>query len=109
TRAVMDAAGVDRAVLLGVSEGGPMAALFAATYPDRVSGLVMLVTAARFRPGRETDEQRTRRLDAKRAFIDAWGTDRSLTLKFHAPSVAEDPVYREWRPRYERQSASPAA
>ena len=69
----------------------------------------MLVTAARFRPDHETDEQRTRRLDAKRAFIDAWGTDRSLTLKFQAPSVAEDPVYREWQPRYERQSASPAA
>jgi pimeloyl-ACP methyl ester carboxylesterase/DNA-binding SARP family transcriptional activator len=109
TRAVMDAAGVDRTVLLGVSEGGPMAALFAATYPDRVSGLVMLVTAARFRPDDETEQQRTQRLDARRPFIDSWGTDRSLTLKLHAPSVADDPVYREWQPRYERQSASPVA
>ena len=36
-RAVMDAAGCERAALFGVSEGGPMSALFAATYPDRVS------------------------------------------------------------------------
>ena len=35
-RAVIDAAGVDRSALLGVSEGGPMSVLFAATYPERV-------------------------------------------------------------------------
>ena len=38
-RAVMDAAGSERAALLGVSEGGPMCALFAATYPERTSAL----------------------------------------------------------------------
>ncbi len=48
TRAVMDAAGVDRAVLLGVSEGGPMALLFAVTYPERVAALVLHSTAAVF-------------------------------------------------------------
>ena len=40
-RAVMDAAESDRAVLFGISEGGPMAALFAAMYPDRVDGLIL--------------------------------------------------------------------
>lgn len=40
-RAVMDAAGSSRAVLLGISEGGAMSALFAATYPERVSGLIL--------------------------------------------------------------------
>src|SRR5438552_12249841 len=40
-RAVMDAAGSERAALFGVSEGGPMCALFAATYPDRCSHLLM--------------------------------------------------------------------
>src|SRR5688572_25745939 len=39
-RAVMDAVGSERAFLFGVSEGGPMALLFAATYPDRVAGLI---------------------------------------------------------------------
>jgi pimeloyl-ACP methyl ester carboxylesterase len=40
-RAVMDAARIDRAALFGISEGGPMAALFAATYPERCRGLVL--------------------------------------------------------------------
>ena len=40
-RAVMDAAGSQRAALVGVSEGAPMSALFAATYPDRTSALVL--------------------------------------------------------------------
>src|SRR4029453_16966748 len=40
-RAVMEAAGSERAVLLGVSEGAPMSILFAATYPDRTQALVL--------------------------------------------------------------------
>src|SRR5215210_1089332 len=47
-RAVMDAVGLERAALFGVSEGGPLAMLFAATYPDRCSGLVLYGTFARF-------------------------------------------------------------
>lgn len=47
-RAVMDAAGCSRAALFGVSEGGPMSALFAATHPDRTTALVMYGTYARF-------------------------------------------------------------
>lgn len=46
-RAVMDAAGMEQAALLGISEGGPMCQLFAATYPDRVSALVAYGTYAR--------------------------------------------------------------
>ena len=46
-RAVMDAAGCERAAIFGISEGGPMSALFAATYPDRVSSLVLYGTFAR--------------------------------------------------------------
>lgn len=47
-RAVMDAAGWEHAHLIGISEGGPMSILFAATYPDRVSSLSLYGTAARF-------------------------------------------------------------
>ncbi|MGZ6544894.1 MAG: alpha/beta fold hydrolase, partial [Actinomycetota bacterium] len=47
-RAVMDAVGSERAALMGVSEGGPMCAQFAATYPQRVRGLVLYSTYARF-------------------------------------------------------------
>ena len=46
-RAVMDAAGLERAALNGVSEGGPMAIMFAATYPERVTSLALLGTFAR--------------------------------------------------------------
>src|SRR5436305_15070990 len=46
-RAVMDAAGSERAALFGVSEGGPMSVLFAATYPDRASALVLYGSYAR--------------------------------------------------------------
>jgi pimeloyl-ACP methyl ester carboxylesterase len=40
-RAVMDAAGSKRAAIVGVSEGGPMTALFAATYPERIAAAVL--------------------------------------------------------------------
>ena len=46
-RAVMDAAGSERATLFGISEGGPMCLLFAATYPERTSGLILYGTLVR--------------------------------------------------------------
>ena len=46
-RAVMDAVGVERAAVVGVSEGGPMCALFAATHPDRTLALVTMGAYAR--------------------------------------------------------------
>ena len=62
-RAVMDAVGSERAVVMGVSEGGPMATLFAATYPERTIALVLFGTSACWRPTTDypwpvpTDEQ----------------------------------------------------
>jgi pimeloyl-ACP methyl ester carboxylesterase/class 3 adenylate cyclase len=47
-RAVMDAAGSDRAAVMGVSEGGPMSVLFAATYPERTRALVVYGSVPRF-------------------------------------------------------------
>ena len=68
-RAVMDAAGSERAALFGVSEGGPMSVLFATTYPERVSALVLYGTyAKRVRasdyPWAPTLEEHRARLDA---------------------------------------------
>jgi len=108
-RAVMDAAGVDRAFLWGSSEGGPMALLFAVTYPDRVEGLVLDGTAAVLLPAGESPAAREQRLARRELWLSAWGTEKSVTLEIMAPSVASDPWYRAWQPRYERQSASPAA
>lgn len=100
--AVMDAAGIHRAHLLGVSEGGPVALLFAVTYAERVDGVVLMGSGARI-VAEETTSDRTE------LWLAGWGTDETITLDVFAPSVASDPSYRAWEPRYERQSASPAA
>jgi class 3 adenylate cyclase len=108
-RAVMDAAGCARAGVLGISEGGPMSALFAATYPARTSALVMYGTHARWTrdvdhpwaPTREEHEA------AIASYQKAWGTP--IGLRIFAPSVAEDERWRQWWGRHLRLAASPSA
>ena len=76
-RAVMDAADMEQAALLGISEGGPLAALFAATYPDRCRALVLYGAFARFSSWFPTEEA----LSAFLGYIDqAWGIGRQLAL-----------------------------
>src|SRR6476659_7177995 len=99
-RAVMDAAGVERAFVQGVSEGGPMAMVFAVTYPDRVDGLILDGTAAAIVPLVESPEARDERRAVWQMWIERWGTDDTLTLVAMAPSVASDPWYQAWQPRY---------
>lgn len=106
--AVMDAAGIDRAHVLGISEGGPVTVALAATYPDRVASLALFGSGARI-VGDETEEERAARRNGFRYFRERWGTEESITLDLFAPSIAGDPGYRAWEPRYERQSATPAA
>ncbi len=103
-RAVMDAAGSRRAVLLGASEGGPMSILFAATYPERTRALVLYGSYAHFHTwvmGREALEQFIKGIES------AWGTGASA-VRF-APEQAKDERFRNWWGRYERLSASPSA
>jgi pimeloyl-ACP methyl ester carboxylesterase len=107
-QAVMDAAGVERAVLFGVSEGGPASVLFAATYPDRTSALVLYGSTPRFRTDSDiswgaTDEQ-VELLLAETSRT--WG-DGAL-LRLFAPAAAEDPGMEEVWGRFQRASASPA-
>ncbi|HWC77676.1 MAG TPA: alpha/beta fold hydrolase, partial [Blastocatellia bacterium] len=108
-RAVMDAVGSPRAALCGVSEGGPMCSLFAATYPQKTVGLVMIGTYAKRvwapdYPWAPTPAER-------QAFYDAieqgWGG--VVDLDTLAPSAAGDPRFREWWASYLRRSASPGA
>jgi pimeloyl-ACP methyl ester carboxylesterase len=108
-RAVMDAAGSERAVLFGVSEGGPMCMLFAATYPERCTGLVMAGSYARKawaadHPWGLSDEQFQGWIDEIRR---DWGT--AMGIEQRAPSMAADPAYREWWARWQRLGASPRA
>src|SRR5215469_6552435 len=55
-RAVMDAAGMEQAAVMGLSEGGSLAALFAATYPNRCSALILCGAFARFSSWFPTEE-----------------------------------------------------
>ena len=103
-RAVMDAVGIERAALLGVSEGGPLAVLFAATYPERCRALVLYGAFARFSSWFPTAEG----LNAFFEYIDkAWGTGGILAT--FAPSRQNDPAFQQWWGRFERLGASPAA
>jgi pimeloyl-ACP methyl ester carboxylesterase len=98
-RVVMDAAGMDHAAVLGVSEGGPLSVLFAATHPDRCRGLILYGAFVRSR-------QST--VDSLLEYIDRhWGTGASVAQ--FAPSRADDPAFQRWWARCERLGASPAA
>jgi pimeloyl-ACP methyl ester carboxylesterase len=104
-RAVMDAVGAGRAALMGVSEGGPVSALFAATYPERTSALVLYgaTSMSRSTPElRPTPEQLRMVLDSIER---SWG--RGITVSALAPSRADDEHFREWWARCERLGASP--
>jgi class 3 adenylate cyclase len=108
-RAVMDAVGSTQAALCGICEGGPMAVLFAATYPERTSALLLYGTFARF--SRDPDYPwgfTPEALDGFRKTVeDSWGTGRSLTV--FAPSVAHDARFRAGWGQCERRGASPGA
>ena len=108
-RAVLDAVGAERAALFGVSEGGPMCALFAATYPQRAAALVMYgAYARRLRapdyPWGATPEQRREFLEEIER---GWGGPVGLAV--WAPGVAQDEPFRRWWAAYLRMSASPGA
>ena len=103
-RAVMDAVGSERAAIMGVSEGGAMAMLFAATYPERTRSLVLYGTYAHF----PTFAPIAGGLDNFIAKLDdLWGTGASI--RTFAPEGANDPATAAWWPRFERSSASPSA
>lgn len=113
-RAVMDAAGSNRAVVFGVSEGGPMSLLFAATYPERTVALVLFGTMARFAwapdfPWGDTDE--TSR-DVVDGIDSSWGTEEyasSALRSWAAPGSADDTHLVTWLSSYMRRAASPGA
>jgi len=108
-RAVMDAAGSERAVLFGISEGGAMCMLFAATYPERCTGLILAGSYARRawaadHPWGLSQEQFLAWTEAIRR---DWGSP--VGIEQRAPSMATDPAYREWWARCFRLGASPRA
>jgi class 3 adenylate cyclase len=107
-RAVMDAAGSERAALFGMSEGATMCMLHAAAHPDRTSALVLWGAMAR-----TTEAPDYPWAPPKEALLEAakeltspfWGTGASIDI--FSPSLASDPRARESQARLERQTASP--
>jgi class 3 adenylate cyclase len=107
--AVLDAAGSEQAALFGVSEGGPLSILFAATYPQRVSALVMYGAAPRiaWAPDYSWGLPRELYSDTMReTVLEGWGD--GVLLDVFAPSFAEDPAMREVWGTFQRLGASPS-
>jgi pimeloyl-ACP methyl ester carboxylesterase/class 3 adenylate cyclase len=106
-RLVLDEIGAEQAAVVGDAEGGPMAVLLAATYPRRISALVLVNSYARllrapdYRFG--IPPAVAERLIV--AWRREWGTGAMLELT--APSVAGDPRWRRWFGRHQRLSMSP--
>jgi class 3 adenylate cyclase len=103
-RAVMDAVGSQQAALFGISEGGAMSILFAATYPERTRALVLYGTYGHFRSWVVPPDRIEAALDRLEK---DWGTGESLGL--FAPSVASDETFKLSWARFERLGASPSA
>jgi class 3 adenylate cyclase len=103
-RAVMDAVGSERAALFGISEGGPMSLLFAATYPERTVALMLFGSYALFPTAVMSSEKLAGFLIQVE---ESWGTGK--LMPDFAPSLADDVAFRNWWARFERLGASPSA
>ena len=108
-RAVMDAVGSKRAALMGVSEGGPMCLLFAATYPERTTAIVLAHTFARGAWAKDypwgADPAKSQALLER--VESGWGT--GVMLSGFAPSYAADKETRDRWARFQRRACSPGA
>ena len=112
-RAVMDAVGSKRAAIIGVSEGGPMTLLFAATYPERTAAAILYGTGASFVRSEEypwaasPEEWR----EVIRQTSESFGTKKWLndTLEGFSPSIAHDEEVRRWWRTWVMTSSSPGA
>ena len=106
-RAVMDAAGCDRADLLGISEGGTMAMLMTASYPDRVNALVLYGTFSRLLRAPDYPLGVTEKQLSTLVEVSAKGWGEGVGLGAWAPSRRGDADLRRWWARLQRVAASP--
>ncbi len=112
-RAVMDAVGSERATLIGSLEGAQVAALFAASYPERTAALVLFNPTAKFARAADYPQGSSpEELDARlRAIREGWGSEAFMDAMYESmvPSLSADDGFRRWFHTYFRLSASPAA
>ncbi|MEA2023978.1 MAG: adenylate/guanylate cyclase domain-containing protein [Actinomycetota bacterium] len=109
-RAVMDASGSEKATLLGHSEGGNMSILFAATYPERTEGLILVGSYAKRIQSEDypwappPGDRKAEIEEVERTF-----GDPDALPSWLAPSRMDDEAFRNWMARYFRLSSSPKA
>jgi class 3 adenylate cyclase len=114
-RAVMDAEGIERASLMGLSEGGLMAQLFTATHPERVDRLVLINSLPGVSawdqlgeysatPVPKLEEQLAKAMH----LVETWGRDPAFIVEWFMPSQRRNISFLRWIARYQRQTASPA-
>ena len=105
--AVLDAVGSERVAVFGASEGGAISSVFSATYPERVSHLILNGSRARYTWA--PDYPLGLDPDLLRAEVDSFSTmtDDEKTSIDGAPSIADDPAALEWLNTYFRYAASP--
>src|SRR5919199_6454635 len=107
-RAVMDAAGSEKAALLGISEGVPMSILFAATYPERVQALVCMGGMARSTPAPDYpygEDPEALAESGTELILPHWG--QGASVDFAAPSQWDDEETHRFFAKMERGTASP--
>ena len=106
-RAVMEAVGSRRAVLVTSGGGSSMAMTFAATYPEKVQALVIMNGTARYSPTADYPIGTSQEFEdrVRRETEDGWG--RGVLLDVLSPSRADDPMLRRWWARYQRLGSSP--
>jgi class 3 adenylate cyclase len=106
--AVMDAAGSARAAILAWGEGAGIAAMFAATHPERVSALVLGSLAVKVTDGPRPFIADPEMIQALSAAVETgWG--QASLVPVLAPSRADDARFLSWYRRWERQSSTPSA
>jgi class 3 adenylate cyclase len=107
--AVLDAAGSERAALFGISEGGPLSVLYAASFPERVSHLVLYGTYTRVTRAADYPEGVSRRTMDR--FLEQIGNEWGgpVALDLWAPSKAHDEEFVSWWAHLLRSGTSPRA
>jgi pimeloyl-ACP methyl ester carboxylesterase len=108
-RAVLDAVGSERATMFGLSEGGPLSVLFAATYPERTSGLILYGAEVKEETtddwpwGEATREEFE---DSMSTLVERWNDGSNFT-KYFMPSAGEDERLSDWWRRLKVESFGP--
>ena len=106
-REVLDAVGSEKVALIGDTEGGPMATLLTATYPERISAFILLNSYARLLRDEDYPQGMPESVaaDLRQLFEATWGNGDILYLT--APEAAKDDRFRQWAARYQRLAMAP--